>query len=192
LRFFYKALHESFECQQVSINTSLQEMLDQALKVWRWNSNKKEEFLFHTTLRYLIHRTECYEGGRLEELSAHLGDLYENKGGPDLIPNGGYHAVLEALQHRIAGNDDTNIRLGCAVESIEYCTQASSTKNDDNKVQIPLQTNTDDGHNPSSVVMGDGPASNIKAQRLIVMVKEFFKYHQGYFSRALQSAFLGW
>jgi hypothetical protein len=35
-----------------------------------------------------------------------------------------------------------------------------------------------------------GPASEKKVQRLIVMVEEFFKYQQGYFSRALQSAFL--
>lgn len=35
-----------------------------------------------------------------------------------------------------------------------------------------------------------GPASEMKVQRLIVMVEEFFKYQQGYFSRALQSAFL--
>lgn len=35
-----------------------------------------------------------------------------------------------------------------------------------------------------------GPASDKKVQRLIVMVEEFFKYQQGYFSRALQSAFL--
>jgi hypothetical protein len=94
----------------------------------------------------------------LEELSAHLGDLYENEGGPNLIPNGGYHAVLEALHHRIASDDDTTIQLGCAVESINYCTKASSTKNEDDQVQITLQTNTDDDShnlNPSSVVMGD-------------------------------------
>lgn len=35
-----------------------------------------------------------------------------------------------------------------------------------------------------------GPASNKKMQRLIVMMEEFFKYQQGYVSRALQSTFL--
>lgn len=35
-----------------------------------------------------------------------------------------------------------------------------------------------------------GPAMDKKVQRLIVQVEEFFKYQQGYFSRALQSAFL--
>jgi hypothetical protein len=35
-----------------------------------------------------------------------------------------------------------------------------------------------------------GPGSEVKAQRLIVMVEEFFKYQQGYFSRSLQSAFI--
>lgn len=35
-----------------------------------------------------------------------------------------------------------------------------------------------------------GPATEIKAQRLIVMCEEFFKYQQGYFSRALSSAVL--
>lgn len=35
-----------------------------------------------------------------------------------------------------------------------------------------------------------GPGSDRKVQRLIVMVEEFFKYQQGYFSRSLQSAFI--
>lgn len=35
-----------------------------------------------------------------------------------------------------------------------------------------------------------GPGSDKKVHRLIVMVEEFFKYQQGYFSRSLQSAFL--
>ena len=35
-----------------------------------------------------------------------------------------------------------------------------------------------------------GPASNKKVQRLIVMCEEFFKYQQGYFSRALTSSVL--
>jgi len=35
-----------------------------------------------------------------------------------------------------------------------------------------------------------GPGSEFKVHRLIVMVEEFFKYQQGYFSRSLQSAFL--
>eukprot|EP00980_Cylindrotheca_fusiformis_P030097 scaffold24364_cov132-Cylindrotheca_fusiformis.AAC.2 len=35
-----------------------------------------------------------------------------------------------------------------------------------------------------------GPASDRKVQRLIVMVEEFFKYQQGYFSRSLQSSFI--
>jgi hypothetical protein len=35
-----------------------------------------------------------------------------------------------------------------------------------------------------------GPATDKKVQNLIVMVEDFFKYQQGYFSRALQSAFL--
>lgn len=35
-----------------------------------------------------------------------------------------------------------------------------------------------------------GPAMDKKVQRLIIQVEEFFKYQQGYFSRALQSAFL--
>ena len=35
-----------------------------------------------------------------------------------------------------------------------------------------------------------GPATEKKVQRLIVMVEEFFKYQQGYFSRQLQSVFL--
>jgi hypothetical protein len=35
-----------------------------------------------------------------------------------------------------------------------------------------------------------GPASDKKAQRLIVMWEEFLKYQQGYFSKALQTSFL--
>ena len=35
-----------------------------------------------------------------------------------------------------------------------------------------------------------GPATDKKAQRLIVMVEDFLKYQQGYFSKALQSIFL--
>ena len=35
-----------------------------------------------------------------------------------------------------------------------------------------------------------GPATDKKVQRLIVMIEEFFKYQQGYVSRALQSTFL--
>jgi hypothetical protein len=35
-----------------------------------------------------------------------------------------------------------------------------------------------------------GPAADIKVQRLIVMCEEFFKYQQGYFSRALSSSVL--
>jgi hypothetical protein len=35
-----------------------------------------------------------------------------------------------------------------------------------------------------------GPAMDKKVQRLIVQVEDFFKYQQGYFSKALQSAFL--
>jgi hypothetical protein len=35
-----------------------------------------------------------------------------------------------------------------------------------------------------------GPAMDKKVQRLIVQVEDFFKYQQGYFSRALQAAFL--
>jgi hypothetical protein len=35
-----------------------------------------------------------------------------------------------------------------------------------------------------------GPATNMKVQRLIVMCEEFFKYQQGYYSRALTSSVL--
>ena len=35
-----------------------------------------------------------------------------------------------------------------------------------------------------------GPAADLKVQRLIVMAEEFFKYQQGYFSRAFTSTVL--
>jgi monoamine oxidase len=95
---------------------------------------------------YLRHRSECYEGGRMEELSAWLSELYQNRGGPDkLPPKGGYGRVLDTLVERLTEDKGatTNIRLHSPVKTIRY---NPSLKEDD-------ATSDDDsiGSRPSGV-----------------------------------------
>jgi hypothetical protein len=63
----------------------------------------------------LIYRTECYEGGLLEELSASYVDLYQNKVWPDEIPEDGYSSVLTQLAAKVIGME-ARIRLKYMVD----------------------------------------------------------------------------
>lgn len=112
-KFYYKALHE-YDDRDVDVTTSFQDLLNRALQS---SSNKVVTDEFAQALNYLCHRSECYEGGRLNEVSAYLDEIYENLGGPDQVPEGGYNEVIKAVAAKIG---DEKIRLGCVVESIDY------------------------------------------------------------------------
>lgn len=86
------------------------------------NSNNNQ---FQSMLHYLVHRTECYEGGRLRELSVAMADLYTNLGGPDEQPVGGYNAVLQALMDKTIGWD--RVQLNTIVDTIQYQDSDEST-----------------------------------------------------------------
>ena len=62
--------------------------------------------------------------------------MYQNLGGPDEYPEGGYNRVLDKLVDKI-GND--KIQCGCIVESIAYnadCGVTLTVKSDDKEEQI--------------------------------------------------------
>jgi polyamine oxidase len=128
-KMFYKALNQYNE-KDIDVNTSFQDLLDRAIPSAKAESD--EQFL--QTMNYLRHRTECYEGGRLYELSAYLDEIYQNLGGPDEIPKGGYNEVLKAVASKIGAD---KIRLNCIVDSIDYC--ESTQINEDGKVTITLE-----------------------------------------------------
>ncbi|CAB9526460.1 Peroxisomal N(1)-acetyl-spermine/spermidine oxidase [Seminavis robusta] len=132
-KFYYKTLNE-YKDKDVSQQTSFQDLLDAALKSSKDKGpNAPSSPLFQKIIRYLSHRTECYEGGRMSELSVSLDELYHRLGGPDEIAEGGYHAVLEKLVDFV-GRD--NIHLNCPVQEIHYepllFDESTTSENDDN------------------------------------------------------------
>jgi polyamine oxidase len=138
-RLFYKALND-YELTNVSPETSFRDLLDERLQLQAASDNRiisMDEIKFQQALNYFIHRAEIYEGGRLFELSAALADLYQNKGGPDQVPEGGYNRVLQVVSERIGLE---KIRLGCPIESIQYEPRSSITNEDENgEIKICLQ-----------------------------------------------------
>lgn len=147
-RYFYKGMNEfEHSDEKINENTSFQDLCDS-----KWvdlstprngqrrggtsNSsdsimNQPEEQIedLRCVWNVCTHRTEIYEGGRLEELSVALCEMYKNKGGPDkLPPNGGYQTLVDAIVQRLTTttHDDDNdryscrIRLSSPVQSITY------------------------------------------------------------------------
>lgn len=129
-KFFYKVL-DSIDPESTGLNTSWKDVFDGALedasspKYHRLAGQNIGDPRFQAILNYLIHRVECYEGGRFHELSSHLSDIYQNLGGPDEIPTGGYRSVLQALAGEI-GSD--KISLNTPVATIDT--------NQEEKVQV--------------------------------------------------------
>jgi monoamine oxidase len=125
VKFYYKAL-DFYDEDEVDINTSFQDLVDKELP----KTEKYATDEFKQALNYLVHRTECYEGGCLHELSVHLDEIYKNLGGPDEFPTGGYNSVLQAVADEIGRE---KVRMGCVVESIEY-----NPLTNDGKVKVKL------------------------------------------------------
>lgn len=136
-RYFYKAM-DDFEWDHITSKTSFQHLLDEKLQQLLSRegrskesslSPKEQQELLLCTWNYCKHRTECYEGGRTEELSVALSELYQNRGGPDkLPPSGGYGRVLQSLVDQMSTTTTTNgcvgarvsFRLNSPVQSIRY------------------------------------------------------------------------
>eukprot|EP00003_Mantamonas_plastica_P024813 TRINITY_DN469_c0_g1_i1.p1 TRINITY_DN469_c0_g1~~TRINITY_DN469_c0_g1_i1.p1 ORF type:complete len:457 (-),score=144.85 TRINITY_DN469_c0_g1_i1:199-1569(-) len=72
---------------------------------------------FDRALAYFIDREQCYEGGRLTELSTSLRGMYSSYGGGDKTVGGTYKTLTDRLVEEIGLE---KIRLGCIVSSIEH------------------------------------------------------------------------
>lgn len=112
MKVYNDALNNYHE-KDVDLNTSYRDLLDKALL----SANMPSSDELTRVINYKSHRTECYEGGRLNELSVYLDELYQNLGGPDEYPEGGYNEVLKAVAGKIGME---RIRLSCVVDSIAY------------------------------------------------------------------------
>lgn len=132
-RVVQKALHKPK--LKADDTTSWRDLIDHQLELQQASDDRVSKIspeLFKSAMNHFVHRQECYEGGRIEELSA-ITDLYQSKGGPDEIPEGGYNSILQSLYGHVQGNGG-KIRLRSLVESIQYDTKRS----DDCKVTITL------------------------------------------------------
>jgi monoamine oxidase len=138
---------EDYELDDVTIRTSLKDLVDQTVEASlcdrdclccppRMVAVNSDEF--QQALNFFIHQNECYEGGRHQEISARLADLYEDKGGPDKIPAGTYRHLLQAVTEKIGYE---KIRLGCAVKSIQYDPNNGKAEG---KVTVCLQDNEEE------------------------------------------------
>ena len=127
--FYHKTLDNGPPLEGVDVDTSVQDLLDRALK----SSNRVVTDKFKQMINSLSHRSECYEGGRLHELSAslYLNEIYENLGGYDEVPQGTYQKVINAVVDNIG---DETFRLGCIVKTIDY--EASAV---DGQVSVELE-----------------------------------------------------
>lgn len=113
--FYSKALDSGFPTETIDVDTSVKDLLDRALQ----SSDRVVSDEFLQMMNCLCHRSECYEGGRIHELSASLflNGPYENLGGCDEVPKGTYHEVIEAV---VANIGEERFRLGCIAEAINY------------------------------------------------------------------------
>ena len=155
-RFFYKTF-DQYNPKHITSQTSWQDLLDDSLHEYEKQQQQRQQRvssntnqpndqqqtqheIFRQILNYRSHRSECYEGGRMSELSVSLDELYQNLGGPDEIPEGGYNAVLEKVANFV-GLD--NIQLNCYVKAIEYCCRDDDNErkgdenNDQNRDTLP-------------------------------------------------------
>jgi polyamine oxidase len=99
----------------------------------------------------LSHYTECYEGGRISELSASLlcqDELYQYLGGPDRVPNGTYHRLLQAILSSIEegrnndnNNNNTKIRYNSVVSTLQYSNNLDP--NNSNNIKLTLHCGTE-------------------------------------------------
>mmetsp|Transcript_5420 Transcript_5420/g.7843 ORF Transcript_5420/g.7843 Transcript_5420/m.7843 type:complete len:498 (+) Transcript_5420:25-1518(+) len=121
---------------QATDMTSWRDLIDRQLELQRASDDRLSKIppeAFESAMNYMVHKTECYEGGRMEERSA-ITDLYQIKGGPDEIPEGSYYSILQAL-HGIIQERGGTFRLGCLVDSIRY----ESERSNDCTVKITLR-----------------------------------------------------
>lgn len=86
---------------------------------------------FVQTVHYFRHNTECYEGGRLDELSVALKDNYIEYEGADDFPKGGFHAVLKKLERFLGTAGNCALRLHTPAQTIHYQTEDHETNDDD-------------------------------------------------------------
>jgi hypothetical protein len=108
---------------------------------------------FKQALNYFVHRTEGFEGGKLDEISAFLaGNLYEGAGnGPDKVVEGSYKSLLEALASELRLNDEdidvadasvpVRLRSNSRVERIEYGeskSKSKSNRSDEDKISLSV------------------------------------------------------
>jgi monoamine oxidase len=113
--FYNKTLDGGCNTHVIDVDTSVKDLLDRALQ----SSNRVVTDKFMQMMNYLGHRSECYEGGRLHELSAslYLNGPYEDLGGSDEVPKGTYHEVIKAV---VANIGEEKFRLGRIVKAINY------------------------------------------------------------------------
>ena len=91
---------------------------------------------FLRILNYFTHRSACYEGSSLKDVSVDLDHLYENLGSKDKIALGGYNAIINAIVSIIEGRKGTEIRLGHVVQKVEYNNDNNNDINNNNGVKV--------------------------------------------------------
>ena len=121
---------------------------------------------FHKALNYFVDRSEGYEGGNFDQISAFLANnLYEEMGGPDRVVKGSYKSLLDAISSKmrlVTDEDSTNdedkhcsvmLRQNARVERIVYTNSYSSSK----KISL-------------SVVENEGEASMVECDYCVCTV----------------------
>jgi monoamine oxidase len=128
-KIFYKAVEEyDYSDPKITASTSLRDLITARLELEQVSDGRvarliqEDPLTLQRALNYLIHKTEGYEGGMIEEVSASLADLYVNIGGPDEVPKGTYASVLDGVREIIAQSDGGGERiwLDTKVTRIEY------------------------------------------------------------------------
>ena len=139
-----KVVVEDDDDDDITPQTSWRDLVEEQLQLAKASDDRISKIPSKTwemTLNYLIHSKECYEGGRLEELSAST-DFYESKGGPDELPEGSYNSLLEVLSKDIVQRSGA-IRLGCHVESIQYKTDEDGNDDSLNSGPVTIKLKSD-------------------------------------------------
>ncbi|KAG7372297.1 amine oxidase [Nitzschia inconspicua] len=143
---FYKALDQyEYDDPDITPTTSFQDLLQQQLQLERLSDRRLERIdgpALQRTLNYLTHKTEGYEGGRLHEVSALMADMYQNKGGPDRLPQGTYASVLRKLQDQLEQTMGCRIQLKSPVTSIVYDPLAENGS-PNNGIILTIETDQD-------------------------------------------------
>ncbi|KAG7343164.1 amine oxidase [Nitzschia inconspicua] len=144
---FYKALDQyEYDDPDITPTTSFQDLLQQQLQLERLSDRRLERIdgpALQRALNYLTHKTEGYEGGRLHEVSALMADMYQNKGGPDRLPQGTYASVLRKLQDQLEQTMGCRIQLNSPVTSIAYDPLAENGSPNNKGVILTIEADQD-------------------------------------------------